>query len=104
MPLLGCRYWDPVHRTSDGHSPFAIGTGLSRAGSMTTCLIRSRFHVYVMCTSPSLLWMTAGYENSQGRPTLGPGEIGTEASSSSAASHTLPSREMATFNGDRLRV
>ena len=29
-------------------------------GSMTTGLIRWRFQVYVMCTSPSAAWMTAG--------------------------------------------
>ncbi len=33
---------------------------LSFAGSTTTCFIRSRFQVYVTCTSPSLVWITAG--------------------------------------------
>src|SRR5690242_16893881 len=36
----------------------------SRRGSSTTCLMRVRFHVYVMCTRLSAVWMTAGYEYS----------------------------------------
>lgn len=36
----------------------------SLSGSITTCRIRVRCHVYVMWTRPSGLWMTAGYEYS----------------------------------------
>ena len=43
-----------------------------------------------MCTRPSAVWMTAGYEYS-------PGSL----SSTSAASHVLPSPETATFSGVR---
>src|SRR5438874_6322365 len=43
-----------------------------------------------MCTRPSSLWITAGYEYSP-----------ASLSSASAASQLLPSRETATFSGDR---
>lgn len=38
-----------------GHSPFLIGRSLNLAGSITACLIRRRFHVYVICTKPSVV-------------------------------------------------
>src|SRR5262245_5265549 len=73
-----------------GHVPSGIATGVRRVGSIVTCLMRSRFHVYVTWTFPSRPWTTAGYEYSPG-----------SRSSTSAACHALPLREIATFNGDR---
>lgn len=43
-----------------GHLASGIGLSSSLAGSMTTCLMRLRCHVYVTCISPSLVCMTAG--------------------------------------------
>ena len=43
-----------------GHFPSTKSTSRSFAGSITTCLMRSLFQVYVTCTNPSSVWMTAG--------------------------------------------
>src|SRR5687768_18254839 len=80
-----------VHLPSDlGHSPPGIGNVVNVAGSIATCLMRCLFHVYVMWTRPSAVWMTAGYEYS-------PGSL----SRTTAAPHVIPSGETATFKGDR---
>ena len=41
------------HPSPGGQLPSGIGTNFNCAGSITTCLMRTRFQVYVMCTRPS---------------------------------------------------
>ena len=49
-----------INESQFGHSPSTMSRGASFAGSITTCFTRWRFHVQVMWTRPSLVWMTAG--------------------------------------------
>src|SRR5687767_12313056 len=88
---MQCDFDPSVHCLShSGHWPSRIVVIVSMAGSIATCLMRCRFHVYVMCTRPSAVWMTAGYEYS-------PGSL----SRTTAAPHVIPSGETATFRGER---